>query len=136
MIENYDDDDEPVRKPDPKRSRVNQDYPPMPDHLLTSDDEDIGPLIVKALVDAGVAEKRARAQTNMFTNNDGTSLMEMYGRGGIMNEANGPSQVSQRQMPGALDIRTLKPNGDYWDLTKRADRRKARELVNQLDSRR
>ena len=39
-----DDDDEPVREPDAKLSRVNQDYPPMSDHLLPSDDEDIDSL--------------------------------------------------------------------------------------------
>ena len=63
IIEDDDDDDEPMREPDAKRSRENQDYPPMPDHLLPSDDEGVDYLIVKALFDAGVDEKHARAQT-------------------------------------------------------------------------
>ena len=63
IVEDDDDDDEPVREPDAKRSRVNQDYLPMPDHLLPSDDEDIDSLVTEALADAGVDEKRARAQT-------------------------------------------------------------------------
>ena len=41
--------------------------------------------------------------------------------------------ASTPRVLGALDIRTLKPNGDCWDFTKRTDRREARELVNQLD---
>ena len=59
--------------------------------------------------------------------------MEIYGRGGIMNEANGHRRNLNVKGLGALDIRTLKPHGDYWDFTKRADRREARDLVNQLD---
>ena len=34
IIEDDDDDDEPIREPDAKRSRVNEDDSPMPDHLL------------------------------------------------------------------------------------------------------
>ena len=108
IIEDDDDDDEPIREHDAKRSRVNEDDPPMPDHLLPSDDEDVDYLIVKALVDAGVDEKRARAQTKIFTHNDETSFMEIYGRGGITIEANGPRRSLNAKGLEALDIRTLK----------------------------
>ena len=101
----------------------------MPNHLLTSDDEDIDSLMINALIDAGVDEKRARAQTTSFTNNDETSCMEIHGRCWIMNEANGPRRSLSVKGLGALAISTLKPNGDYWDFTERADR----DLVNQLD---
>ena len=101
----------------------------MADHLMPSDDEDIDSLIIKTLVDAGVDEKCTRAQTKNFTHNGETSFMEIYGRGGIMNDANGPRRSLNAKGLEALDIRTLKPNVDYWNFTKHADRREARVLL-------
>ena len=105
----------------------------MPDHLLPSDDEDIDSLMIKALIEAGVDEKRARAQTKTCTHNDETLFMDICGRGAISSEANGHRQSLNVKGLGALDIHTLKPNGDEWDFTKRANRREVRELVNRLD---
>ena len=34
---------------------------------------------------------------------------------------------------GALDIRTLKPNGEPWDFNKRADRKEVKELINRTN---
>ena len=50
-----------------------------------------------------------------------------------MNEANGPRRSLNVKGLGTLDIRTLKPIGDYWDFTKQNDRREARNLANQFD---
>ena len=56
-----------------------------------------------------VDEKRAQAQAKTFTHNEETRFMDIYGRGGIMNEAVGPRRSLSVQGLGALDIRTLKP---------------------------
>ena len=61
-----------------------------------------------------------------------TTLVEVFGRGGISDQANGPRRALNIQGLAALDLRTLKPNGDPWDFNKRADRNEARELINQL----
>ena len=87
----------------------------MPDHLLPSDDENIDYLMIRTLTDAGVDDKRAQAQTKIFTNKaEETSFMEIYGRDGIMSEANGPRRSLNVKGLGSLNTRTLKPNGDYW----------------------
>ena len=61
------------------------------------------------------------------------TLVEVFGRGGISDEANGPRRALNIQGLAALDIRTLKPNGEPWDFNKRADRNEARNLIDKLE---
>ena len=56
--------------------------------------------------------------------------MEIYGRGAIVEDANGPRRALNIGGLGALDIRTLKPNGQMWDFNKRSDRSEARRLID------
>ena len=57
--------------------------------------------------------------------------MEVYGGGSINEHANSSRRNLGIQGVGALDLRTTKPDGSSWDFTKRADRRMARELIDQ-----
>ena len=68
----------------------------------------------------------------MLTPSNATFL-EYYGRGGICTQANKVRRDLNVHGLGALDLRTTKPSGDNWDFSKKADRKEAMNLINQLE---
>ena len=61
------------------------------------------------------------------------SFVEVYGRGSIVDMAQGPRRDLNISGLNALDIRTRKPNGQKWDFNKASDRQEARRLVIELE---
>ena len=61
------------------------------------------------------------------------TFVEMYGRGAIMNEANGPRRNLGLKGLSAFDMRTMKPGGGNWDFCKVADRKLAYKMVQELN---
>ena len=59
------------------------------------------------------------------------SFVEVYGRGHIVDAAHGLRRNLHIQGLHALDIRTLKPDGQPWDFNRAADRREARALIEE-----
>ena len=57
------------------------------------------------------------------------SIMEIYGRGRIVEMANSSHRDLNVLGDLALDLRTLKPSGEAWDFTKKSDRLEALQLV-------
>ena len=57
------------------------------------------------------------------------TFLELYGRGSIVEAAQGSRRHLGVQGIGALDLRTCKPDGTAWNFSKRSDRALARELV-------
>ena len=60
-----------------------------------------------------------------------TTFMEVYGRGAIMEAANGPERNLNVEGLQAFDLRTCKPNGETWDFTKKSDRMEALRIVKE-----
>ena len=80
--------------------------------------------------DASSAIRCARAMYGVQDNSEAqSSIMEVYG-------TSIHAQLNRRNLNikglGALDLRTLKPNQQPWDFTKRSDRQEARDLINRL----
>ena len=96
-------------------------------------DDPVSPqAMVDALIMAGTNKKAAKLFTYAVVNNSfPTSFMEVYGRGSICADANGPRRALNIEGLGALDIRTYKPNGDAWNFDKRSDRNEARRLIDE-----
>ena len=88
-----DDDDEEVAEPDAKRART---------FALT----------FNVLKNAGVNDVDARNYCNAILGDAPEStFVELYGRGAIVNEANGPRRnLGLKGLP-AFDMRTMKPGG-------------------------
>ena len=109
-------------KPEAKRSRHTEpeDVPGNMSCLVNA--------LVKAGVDCDLAHKKAR---DMISPSDATFL-ELYGRGGINREANGPRRNLNVRGLGALDMRTTKPDGSSWDFSRRQDRHEAVRMINEL----
>ena len=102
-----------------------------PDEAEGMEDEVTGAAMVDALIQVGTDPDAARSFTAAIVDNSfDASFMEVYGRGAIMHDANGPRRALNIKGLGALDIRTFKPNGDACDFNKRADRNEARSLID------
>ena len=84
--------------------------------------------LILAGVDPVVAKKFVLALNH---DKPGVTFMELYGRGAIVDDANGPRRALNIEGLDALDIRTLKPNGQPWDFNKRSDRNEARRLIDE-----
>ena len=90
-------------------------------------------VMTDALICAGTDPDAARLFTCAIIQNEfPSSFMEIYGRGEIMKNANGPRRALNVQGLGALDLRTFKPNGETWNFEKRSDRNEARNLIDSL----
>ena len=88
--------------------------------------------MTRALTSAGVSDRDAENFTNViFGTADEATFVEMYGRGGIIHEANGPRRHLGMKGLSAFDIRTLKPDGTNWDFRLRSDRRLAMKMVEE-----
>ena len=97
------------------------------------DDDDAASVhLVMALVKSGVEYDLAKKKVkHMLSPTEGTFL-ELYGRGGSTDEANGARRDLNIKCLGALDLRTRKANGSMWDFRRRANRREALEMVDKL----
>ena len=95
------------------------------------DDADIADfLMLNALVAAGVDQTCAELYTNtVCALPNKTSFVEVYGRGHIMAQANGPRRSLNITGLNALDLRTYKANGEPWDFSKKTDRVEAETLI-------
>ena len=60
-----------------------------------------------------------------------TTFMEVFGGGAICREANRSRRNLNLKGLQAMDLRTTKPNGEVWNFDLRADRRLAREMIDQ-----
>ena len=60
-----------------------------------------------------------------------TTCCEVYGRGEIVQMANTPRRNVNLKGLRVIDLRTTKPDGTYWDLSKREDRREALRLIDE-----
>ena len=97
-----------------------------------NDDDDSPDAMIDALVGAGTCPKAAQLFTYAVMRKDlPSSFMEIYGRGSIMKEANGPRRALNIEGLAALDIRTFKPDGSPWDFNRRSDRNLARSLIDE-----
>ena len=61
-----------------------------------------------------------------------TKAFQLYGRGGLSNEANGARRKLSIQGVGALDMRSQKPDGSNWNFKKRENKQMAMELIDKL----
>ena len=86
--------------------------------------------MVDYLVLVGADPIEAKDRVNSMRGRRSTTFMEVYGGGAINECANRARRDIGLKGIGALDIRTLKPDGSSWDFTKRADRRLASELID------
>ena len=87
--------------------------------------------MIDTLIMAGLTKEHARETAKSFqTNTPPATFMEVYGR-----SIRDYSLVTRRNFNvaglDALDLRTVKPNGEPWDFMERADRHEARRLVRE-----
>ena len=68
-----------------------------------------------------------------FLNPISATLMKLYGRGSIVREAKQSRRDFTVNGLGALDVRTTKPDGSSWDVSRRAQGRRAREFLDELE---
>ena len=114
-LQSNQDDDEEVPEHDTKRARV---------FAMT----------MNVLKSAGVSEGDAEKYCNAVMGSaDAGTFVELYGRGSIMSDANGPRRSLGIKGLNAFDMRTLKPDGGNWDFNKAGDRKLAMKLVQELD---
>lgn len=98
-------DDAETAEPDAKRARAFE-------------------LTFNARAEAGVDEADAKSYCNEILGGaSDATLVELYGRGAIVNEANGPRRNLGVKGLSALDLRTTKLGGGNWDFCKKADRK-------------
>ena len=98
--------------------------------IFMDDPDDTDDKIIDYLVMSGADPSEARDRVHVMPGEPSTTFIEMYGRGSTNLEAkNSRRQLGLRGI-GALDLRTTKPDGTAWDLTKRSDRRAARDLIS------
>ena len=110
-LQSNQDDDEEVPEPDTKRARVFS-------------------MTMNVLKSAGVSEGDAEKYCNAIMGSaDAGTFVEVYGRGSIMSDANGPRRSLGIKGLNAFDMRTLKPDGGNWDFNKAGDRKLAMKLV-------
>ena len=97
----------------------------------SEDDADIADYrMVDALIAAGVAWTCAELHTNtVCAIKNRTSFVEVYGRGHITAQADGPRRSLNITGLNALDLRTYKANGEPWDFSKKGDRVEAETLI-------
>ena len=87
--------------------------------------------MVDALIGAGTSPDAAKLFTMAIVNKDvASTFIEVYGRGAIAAEANGPRRALNIEGLAALDLRTFKPNGEAWNFNLRSDRNEARALID------
>ena len=87
--------------------------------------------MVDALIGAGTNRDAAKLFTMAIVNKDvASTFIEVYGRGAIAAEANGPRRALNIEGLAALDLRTFKPNGETWNFNLRSDRNEARALID------
>ena len=60
-------------------------------------------------------------------------LMEMYGQGSLVTEANNKRRPLNLRGLNAFDLRTLKPDGTPWNFNVRADRHLAQRMIDTDD---
>ena len=61
------------------------------------------------------------------------TFVELFGRGSIVELANGPRRNLNVRGLAALDLRTTKPDGSVWDFTNPRDRKLAVQLVRERE---
>ena len=89
--------------------------------------------MVDALRCAGVIETYASdAAHRLCSMQPPVNFMEIYGRS-ISDSAGAHRRDLNVQGLGAFDLRTLKKDGTPWNFTLRADRKLARQLINEQD---
>ena len=87
--------------------------------------------MVDVLREAGVDATTAERVTEKMSGLRSTpSMMEVYG---TSIHAHLRRRNLNIQGLGALDIRTVKPNGEPWDFNKRSDRREVKDMINRLN---
>ena len=95
-------------------------------------DDDSQSAMVDALVGAWTCPKADKLFTYAVTKNEfPSSFIEIYGRGSIVKDTDGPRRALNIEGFAALDIRTYKPDDSPWDFSKRSDRNKARALIDE-----
>ena len=94
-----------------------------------SDDENaVMGTIVDSVVAAGADRHCSRAATAVGSNNE-ASLVEEYGRGSIMADANLKRRNLNMRGLAALDLLTLKEDGIPLNLSLKKNRREASPLI-------
>ena len=109
------DDDEDVTEPTAKKARQ---------FALTMN------ALVNAGVDPAVAKKHCAALTGQLPE---ASFVELYGRGAVVDEANGPRRNLNVRGLSAFDMRTMKPTGDNWDFNKASDRKLCLKIIGEMN---
>ena len=112
-------------EPEAKRKRSAEDDP-------GDNDDTASVLLVMALVKSGVDYDLAKTKIKQMLNPTGGTFLELYGRVGITDEANGARGDPNIRGLGALDLCPRRANGSVWDFRRRADRRKALDMVVKL----
>ena len=108
------------------------------DHVFPEfdDDEPMDELdsnvMLHAFLSAGTDLEAAKLYVNKIYNGKAT-FVEMYGQGSIVAEANKNRRSLNITGLNAFDLRTLKPDGQPWNFNVRADRKLARQMINEAD---
>ena len=91
-------------------------------------------MLIDALMLAGVRKEHAQgyAASVMKLEKNAPTVVEVYGRGGIVSASNGPHKSLNIKGLDALDLTTLKKSGDYWDFSRKRDRDEARRMIADL----
>ena len=108
------------------------DWDQFPD--LFSENEFDDSNMVDALIGAGVDTNTSKMYAATLTGKmSGVTLIEAYGRGSIVTEANqGRRNLNIRGL-GALDLRTTKEDGSPWDFNKKKDRHLALKMIEEQE---
>ena len=88
-------------------------------HIFLDDNDDMGhmeeDLMMSSLIAAGTDRHSARIFTNTVRAlKTRPTCLEVYGRGHIMADADGPRRALNVHGIDALDLRTFKKNGEPW----------------------
>ena len=75
-------------------------------------------MIVDALIVAGVRKGDAKSYAKKVMKHNKSDFIEIYGRGAIVDAANGPHRSLNVRGLDALDLTTLKKSGTHWDFSR------------------
>ena len=103
--------------------------------MITDTDEDIPEhmaTIADVLQTTGMNAVDARRAAMIITKEHSKhkTFVELYGRGSLVTTAHDRKELGVRGLR-ALDLRTCRPDGQYWDFNRRNDRRWARQLLRE-----
>ena len=116
-------------------AEFNKDENDVADIVMNNNDDAAEEAMVESLRVAGMSQVDAKTISGKmfaFESQEPATFMEVYGRS-IFDQAHIQRRNLNIKGLGALDFRTLKPDGQPWNFCVRADRKLARDMMNRLE---